>query len=225
MRPLHVLTVLGASLFLGCSGPAPPRAPTSNGSSEPSADADGTRLAEDPPSHLRVAILAGGCFWCLEGPLERIAGVGEVLSGYTGGDVEHVTYRQIGRGSTGHVEAVRVVYDPAQVTFAQILEVFVRNIDPTQDDGQFCDRGTQYRSAIFVANAEERVAAEAALASARATLGRAVVTEIRDVAPFWVAEDYHQDFYRTHPDRYHSYHEHSGRREFLRAHWGPDADY
>lgn len=220
MRPLHVFGVLGASLFLGCSEPAPPRAPAHSGSPGPHATSDGTRQAEAPPAHLRVAILAGGCFWCLEGPLERIAGVGEVLSGYTGGDVDHVTYRQIGRGNTGHVEAVRVVYDPAQVTFAQILEVFVRNIDPTQDDGQFCDRGTQYRSAIFVANAEERAAAEAALARAREVLGRAVVTEIRDVAPFWVAEDYHQDFYRTNPSHYQRYRTGCGRDARLEQLWG-----
>jgi peptide-methionine (S)-S-oxide reductase len=170
-----------------------------------------------------VATLAGGCFWCLEGPLEAVRGVGEVYSGYTGGALEHVTYQQIGRGDTGHVEAVRVVYDPTQVTYAQLLDVFVHNIDPTQDDGQFCDRGAQYRSAIFVANSEERAAANEALRAAGARLGVRVVTEVRDAGPFWLAEDYHQDFYRTHAAHYQRYRAGCGRDARLEALWGSSA--
>lgn len=231
MRPLHVLSVLGASLFLGCSEPAPPRA-----SSGPVYDpnvpeerasatsaSEGTVLAEAPPPNLRVAIVAGGCFWCLEGPFERMPGVGDVLAGYTGGGEEHPTYRQIGRGNTGHVEAVRIVYDPTVVTYAQIVSAFLRNIDPTQNDGQFCDRGTQYRSFIFVANAEERAIAEAALRTASETLGQTVATEIRDAGPFWIAEDYHQDYYRTHAAQYTQYRNACGRDQRLEELWGTEA--
>lgn len=221
------LAVAGALSLVACSDPvAPPRAQSGGGSgAQPSTsgDGEGTRLAEAPPAPLRVAILAGGCFWCLEGPLESVPGVGEVFSGYTGGHVDHVTYQQIGRGDTGHVEAVRVVYDPQQVTYAQLLEVFVRNIDPTQDDGQFCDRGTQYRSAIFVSNAEERAAAEAALRAAADRLGRPVVTEIREAGAFWLAEDYHQDFYRTHAAHYQRYRTGCGRDARLEQLWGSAA--
>lgn len=233
MRPLDVFLVLGASLFLGCSdSPAPPRSPShpidpnvAQPAERLETPAGGTVLAEAPPPNLRMAIVAGGCFWCLEGPFERIPGVGDVLAGYTGGEERHVTYRQIGRGDTGHVEAVRIVYDPAQVTYAQIVDTFLRNIDPTQNDGQFCDRGTQYRSIIFVANAEERAVAEAALAAASQTLRRTLSTEIRDAGPFWIAEDYHQDYYRTHAAQYNQYRAACGRDERLEQLWGPSESH
>lgn len=220
--------IAGALSFLACSDPvAPPRAPSgrahASGDGEHAESGEGTRLAEDPTPPLRAAVFAGGCFWCMEGPLEAVPGVGEVFSGYTGGALEHVTYQQIGRGNTGHVEAVRVIYDPAQVTYARLLEVFVRNIDPTQDDGQFCDRGTQYRSAIFVASDEERAAAQAALRAAAEALGRTVVTEVREAGPFWLAEDYHQDFYRTHRAHYERYRLGCGRDARLRELWGEAA--
>ena len=167
-----------------------------------------------------MAVFAGGCFWCMEGPFESLDGVSSVLSGYTGGRVERVTYQQLGHGGTGHYEAVYVVYDPARVTYAALLETFFHNIDPTQGDGQFCDRGEQYRSAIFVANDTEREAARAAIERVRRELSRDVVTEVLDVAPFWVAEDYHQDFYRTHPNHYQRYRRGCGRDARLEQLWG-----
>jgi peptide-methionine (S)-S-oxide reductase len=171
------------------------------------------------------AIFAGGCFWCMEKPFETVPGVVSVTSGFTGGDVPGATYDEVSRGGTGHFEAVRVVYDPTRVSYAALLEVFFHNVDPTQGDGQFCDRGDQYRSAIFVHDARERDEARAALKRAHATLHAPVVTQILDVVPFYVAEDYHQDFYRTHPERYTSYRLGCGRDARLRALWDESASH
>lgn len=172
------------------------------------------------PAGRAEAIFAGGCFWCMERPFEELDGVYEVVSGYTGGHVPRPTYEAVSGGDTGHYEAVRVVYDPARITYARLLEVFVHNVDPTQPNGQFCDRGAQYRTAIFVGDARERAEATAALARAQARLGASLATEVRDRAPFYVAEDYHQDFYRTHPDRYAAYRLSCGRDARLRDLWG-----
>lgn len=169
------------------------------------------------------AIFAGGCFWCMEGPFEAIDGVSSVTSGYTGGPTAGPTYEQVSSGSTRHAEAVRVVYDPARVSYERLLEVYWRNVDPTQRDGQFCDRGPQYRTGIFVVDAEQRRLAEASKRAIASRLGRPVVTEIVDATPFWVAEDYHQDYHRTHPARYRSYRAGCGRDRRLRELWGPAA--
>ena len=185
----------------------------------------GTQEAQPPRRGLAVAVFAGGCFWCMEKPFEQLDGVGDAVSGYTGGSERAPTYRQVSSHGTGHVEAIRVIYDPERVTYGRLLEVFWHNIDPTQDDGQFCDRGNQYRSAIFVANAEERRAAERSKREAQGQLGRRVVTEIRDAAPFWIAEDYHQNFYRTNPAHYQRYRTGCGRDDRLRALWGEHAGH
>ena len=218
MQPLHSQTLAAALIVIGlsaCSSPTradPPRsAPV----------AEGATVAAPPLAEGRAeAVFAGGCFWCMEGPFEALEGVDSVLSGYTGGRVSGPSYRAVSAGSTGHAEAVRVVYDPSRVSYAQLLEVFWHNIDPTQRDGQFCDHGTQYRTGIFVASDEERQQAEASRDRAAAALGRAIVTEITPATTFWVAEDYHQDFHRTHPERYHSYREGCGRDRRLRELWG-----
>lgn len=142
------------------------------------------------------AYFAGGCFWCIEADFERLPGVAEVLSGYTGGTTENPTYRQVTGGNTGHYEAVEIQYDPDLVSYEQLLYAFFRSVDPTDADGQFCDRGDSYRTAIFVSNAEERAAAAAALARAERDLRQEIVTPILDASTFYEAEDYHQDYYK-----------------------------
>ena len=174
-------------LALGCSGR--------------SVAADPTVAAGPPGQGEAVAVFAGGCFWCMEGPFEKLPGVLSVESGYVGGKIKGPTYQQVAMGRTSHIEAVRILYTPSTIDYDRLLDVFWRNIDPTQDDGQFCDKGAQYRSAVFVATEEERRAAEASKKKAQSTLGQTVVTEIRDAATFWLAEDYHQDFYKTNPTR------------------------
>jgi len=142
-------------------------------------------------------IVAGGCFWCVEADFEKVKGVREVISGYTGGDVANPTYKQVVRGGTGHYEAVRILYDPGQVTREQLLHLFFRSIDPFDAGGQFCDRGESYRSAVFVSDTAERRAAEVAKSEAEAALGQKVVTPILEAGRFWQAEDYHQDYYKS----------------------------
>ncbi|WP_397541608.1 peptide-methionine (S)-S-oxide reductase MsrA [Roseovarius salis] len=145
----------------------------------------------------RILTVAGGCFWCVEADFESVSGVTEVVSGYTGGTVENPTYKQVVRGGTGHYEAVQIHYDPAQVSKEQLYHLFFRSIDPTDPGGQFCDRGPSYRTAIFVETQAQRDAAEAAKARAEAQLGQTVVTPILDAGPFYEAEEYHQDYYKS----------------------------
>jgi len=169
----------------------------------------------------RQAVFAGGCFWCLEPPFEALRGVKSVVSGYTGGTVENPTYNQVSQGDTGHYEAVRVTYDSREISYEELLEVFWRNIDPTDRYGQFYDRGDQYKTAVFYGSAAERRLAE----RSRDQLERSgkfsepVVTEILPAATFYEAEEYHQDFYRKQPERYYSYAEGSGRKGFLAEVW------
>jgi peptide-methionine (S)-S-oxide reductase len=173
-----------------------------------------------PPPGTESAVFAGGCFWCMEPPFDALDGVLSTISGYTGGSVENPTYEQVSGGGTGHVEAVRVVYDPKRITYAQLLDVFWRNVDPLDDGGQFCDRGPTYRSAIFVRDAEGRRLAEDSAQRVGERLGRPVVTQIRDEAPFYAAEEYHQDYYRKNPIRYRFYRGGCGRDARLEALWG-----
>ena len=193
---------------------------------EPIAVREGGSPLEPPPRvGLAVATFAGGCFWCMEAPFERLPGVGEVVSGYTGGPEVGPTYEEVSAGDTGHAEAVRVVYDPSVITYERLLEVFWRNIDPTTVDQSFVDHGHQYRTGIFVHTPEQRAAA---LASKRALevanrFGAPIVTTIEDAGPFYRAEAYHQDFYRTTPVRYRSYRLGSGRDEYIERIWGPGA--
>jgi peptide-methionine (S)-S-oxide reductase len=143
-----------------------------------------------------TAYFAGGCFWCIEADFEKVDGVGDVISGFTGGTVANPTYRQVVGGGTGHYEAVEIAYDPAQVSYEDLLYAFFRSVDPTDAGGQFCDRGDSYRTAIFVETAAERAAAEAAKARAESELGREVVTPILDFDVFYPADEYHQDYYK-----------------------------
>jgi len=143
-----------------------------------------------------TAILAGGCFWCIESDFEKVRGVKSVVSGYTGGTTADPTYKQVTGGNTGHYEAVRITYDPDVVSYDQLLHAFFRSVDPTDPGGQFCDRGDSYRTAIFVANPDEQAAAEAAKARAQRDLGQRIVTPILDASTFYEAEEYHQDYYK-----------------------------
>jgi peptide-methionine (S)-S-oxide reductase len=171
------------------------------------------------------ATFAGGCFWCMEGPFDKIDGVVSTTSGYIGGKHPNPTYKEISAGWTGHTEAVEVVYDPKKVTYEQLLYVFWRNIDPTVKNQQFCDVGTQYRSGIFFHNDAQRVAAEAskaALTKTRTFRGD-IVTEITQATTFYEAEEYHQDYYMKNPVRYKYYRNGCGRDTRLKSLWGAEA--
>jgi peptide-methionine (S)-S-oxide reductase len=146
---------------------------------------------------IRTTVVAGGCFWCVESDFERVEGVIEVVSGFAGGTVPDPTYRQVVSGGTGHLEVVEITYDADILPYDQLLHLFLRSVDPTDAGGQFCDRGQSYTTAIFTETPEERRIAQAAIAMAEADLGQDVVTPLRDAAPFYPAEAYHQDYYRS----------------------------
>jgi peptide methionine sulfoxide reductase msrA/msrB len=173
------------------------------------------------PENTRTAVFAGGCFWCTESDFEKVDGVFEAVSGYTGGRMENPTYKQVSAGGTGHIEAVKITYDADKISYEQLLDIFWRHVDPTDAGGQFVDRGAQYRSAIFYATEEERQLAEASKKALAASgrFDRPVVTDILPLGPFYVAEDYHQDYYKKNPLRYNWYRSGSGRDRFLQATW------
>src|SRR5262245_55652184 len=175
-----------------------------------------------PPKTAR-AVFAGGCFWCMAAPFDKLPGVRSTTSGFSGGQTKNPTYEQVSAGVTGHAEAVQVLYDPQRVTYAQLLEVFWHNVDPLDRGGQFCDRGTQYRSAIFYGNEEERMEAEASKARVEQRLGKPVVTQIVPAGAFYPAEEYHQDFYQRNPVRYNQYRTGCGRDRRLKELWGSEA--
>jgi peptide methionine sulfoxide reductase msrA/msrB len=187
-------------------------------------------LAAADPSHgtekLGKATFAGGCFWCMEPPFEKLAGVKSVVSGYTGGAERDPSYRDVSSGRTGHAEAVEILYDPLVVSYEQLLDVFWRQIDPTDGGGQFVDRGSQYRTAIFTHDEEQRRLAaesrEALESSGRFSVP--IVTEILPAGPFYPAEEYHQDYYRKSPLKYKYYRWGSGRDRFLEKKWEDDID-
>ena len=169
------------------------------------------------------ATFAGGCFWCMEPPFDALDGVVSTTSGYTGGHTSNPTYEQVSAGKTGHAEAVEIMYDPRKVTYARLLEVFWRNIDPLTANAQFCDTGSQYRSGIFVHDAAQRKLAEASKDAVAQRLRKPIVTEITAASQFWPAEEYHQDYYKKNPIRYKFYSTSCGRERRLEAIWGPDA--
>ena len=169
------------------------------------------------------ATFAGGCFWCMEPPFDKLDGVLSTTSGYTGGQKVKPTYEEVSAGTTGHTEAVEIVYDPRKITYAQLLEVFWRNIDPTTPDRQFCDVGSQYRAAIFYHDETQRRLAEQSKQAAAERLRRPVVTQVVPAAPFYVAEEYHQDYYKKNPIRYRFYRAQCGRDQRLETIWGKGA--
>ncbi len=184
-------------------------------------------LAQSAGSTRAEAIFAGGCFWCLESDFDKVRGVVSTTSGYTGGSKPNPTYQEVSAGGTGHAEAVKVVYDPAKVTFAQLVEIFWRNIDPVTPNAQFCDHGSQYRSAIFYSSAAERAVIEKSRASLEATgrLKAPIVTEVAPASTFYPAEDYHQDFATKSPAKYKFYRWNCGRDQRLRVLWGDEAGF
>jgi len=179
---------------------------------------------KDHPETIETATFAGGCFWCTESDFEKVEGVVKVISGYTGGHVENPGYSEVSAGGTGHTEAIQVHYDPKKVTYADLLEVFWRHIDPTDPDGQFVDRGSQYRPAIFYHNDDQRKLAEASRGELDRSgrFDRPIAVEITRLQRFYPAEDYHQDYYRKSPVRYKFYRYNSGRDQFLKKVWSDE---
>ncbi len=181
---------------------------------------------EKDDAALQVATFAGGCFWCTEADFEKLPGVSRVVSGYTGGHVENPTYEQVSTGTTGHVEAVQVYYDPGKTSYGKILDYFWRHVDPTDPGGQFADRGSQYLTAIFYHNAEQKQIAE----ESKDALNRSgiftkpIATKIEAFNSFFKAEDYHQNYCARNPIRYNLYRSASGRDRFLEKTWGSDAE-
>ena len=174
--------------------------------------------------HLETATFAGGCFWCSESDFVKLPGVVEVVSGYTGGSKANPTYQEVSSGSTGHYEAVQVLYDPEKVTYRELLDAYWRHVDPTDNGGQFVDRGPQYRTAIFYHNQEQKRQAEASKSELARSgrFSRAVVTPIVPLTTFYKAEDYHQDYFKKSPLRYKAYRQASGRDQFIEKIWGDD---
>ncbi len=188
------------------------------------AGAPATQAAPAKPPRSERAIFAGGCFWCEETTFEGLPGVLSVVSGYTGGKAVNPTYEAVSAGGTGHAESVEITYDPAKVTYQRLLDVYWHNIDPTQANGQFCDHGTQYRSAIFYLDDAQKKAALASNRKLETTPQRwrgRIVTEIVPAGKFHPAEEYHQDFWKKSPERYFSYREGCGRDARLKELWGP----
>ncbi len=173
---------------------------------------------------LQRATFAGGCFWCMEPPFEKLDGVNDVISGYTGGHKNNPTYGEVSSGTTGHAEAVEFLYDPSVITYKELLNVFWRQVNPTDPDGQFVDRGSQYRTAIYYHTEEQKRLAE----QSKAALGKSgrykkpVVTEILPAERFYRAEDYHQDYYKNHSIKYKFYRYNSGRDRYLEKVWGDE---
>ena len=204
------LVAAGAALLIAASGlPALAQAP---------------KAAAAIPPGMAVATFAGGCFWCMEPPYDKLDGVLSTTSGYMGGPVKNPTYGDVSAGTTGHTEVVQVVYDPAKVKYEKLLDVYWRNIDPTVKDRQFCDTGTQYRTTIFVHTDEQKKLADNSKALLQMTkpFKEPIVTPIMAATEFWPAEDYHQDYYIKNPVRYNYYRTGCGRDARLKALWGSD---
>lgn len=182
----------------------------------------GQVIAQPDNSDQAVATFAGGCFWCMEPPFDELDGVSSTISGYIGGHVENPSYEQVTTGRTGHAEAMQVTYDPEVVDYATLLDVYWQNIDPLDSGGQFCDRGSSYRSTIFVHTAEQRELAEASKQEIAASgqLNGEIVTPIEEATTFYPAEEYHQDYYEKNPLRYRFYKWNCGREQRLEEVWG-----
>ncbi len=180
---------------------------------EESVSAEPAATAE--PQYL-TAVYAGGCFWCVEADLEKLDGVGDVVAGYAGGETENPTYRN----HSGHLEVVEAPFDPDVISYRELTDFFLRHIDPLDDGGQFCDRGHSYTTAIFYRNDEQKADAEAAIAAAEEELGQSIVTPARELDRFWLAEDYHQDYYKKNPVRYQFYRTGCRRDARVKQVWG-----
>jgi len=218
MRSILVFAiVLLAGVFVFRFANSKGNAMERQGKGEPAGEAQG---------NLRTATFAGGCFWCVEADFEKVDGVVEVISGYTGGHQENPTYQEVSAGGTGHVEAVQVTYDPAKVSYTQLLDYFWRHVDPTDPDGQFVDRGSQYRSVIFYHDEEQKRLAEESERELEKSgrFAKPIVTDILPFTKFYPAEEYHQDYYKKNPVRYKFYRWNSGRDQFLTRVWGEEKE-
>jgi len=197
-------------------------------------------FAQNAPAHARDVkemIVAGGCFWCVEADFDRVQGVIDVVSGFTGGNVRNPSYAEVVAGDTGHYEAVIISYDPHQVSYDQLLNLFLRSIDPTDAGGQFCDRGNSYRTAIFVSNRAESASAQAAISQAQADLGQNIVTPILNAKRFYLADEFHQNYYlgstivvtrqgpKTQAEAYNFYRQACGRDARITQLWGSAAPF
>ena len=212
LKPFSALVTLSLLAFAGCGTQSPAQA-----------DSVAPKAALSPatsPSNLATAIFAGGCFWCMEKPFDEIPGVVATTSGYTGGTLTNPTYEQVGRGGTGHFEAVKITYDPVKVSYQKLLDTYWRQVDPFDAFGQFCDKGETYLPAIFYANDTEKKAAEAAREVLYARFKKPIVVQILPAKAFYDAEGYHQDYYQKNPLRYAYYRNGCGRDARLRAVWG-----
>lgn len=181
-------------------------------------------IAAAPAGPRAVATFAGGCFWCMESPFDKLPGVDSVTAGYTGGHVRNPSYEEVSGGNTGHRESVQIIYDPNRISYAQLLEVFWHNIDPMDNAGQFCDKGPQYRAAIFYHDDTQKRLAEESKAALVKRFGR-VDTDIVAASDFYRAEEYHQHYYRKNPVRYKFYRFNCGRDQRLAAVWGSAAGH
>jgi peptide-methionine (S)-S-oxide reductase len=183
--------------------------------------AGATSLAAQQPEQpskgrTETAVFAGGCFWCVEADLEKLDGVGDVISGYSGGDLQNPTYEN----HDGHIEVVEAPFDPDVISYRELTDYFLRHIDVLDDGGQFCDRGYTYTTAIFYNSEDQRKDAEAAISAAEAELGKSIVTPVRALDKFWIAEGYHQDYYKRNKLRYRYYRTSCGRDRRVKAVWG-----
>ena len=181
----------------------------------------GASFAED----IRTAVVAGGCFWCVEADFDKVEGVIGTVSGFSGGHVENPGYRQVVRGGTGHLEVVEITYDADVLSYDRLVHLFLRSIDPLDAGGQFCDRGESYTTAIFAMSEDEKAVAGKALKAAEAELGQPLATSLRDFEAFYSAPDKHQDFYKKSPLRYTTYRQGCGRDARVRAVWGDAAAF
>jgi peptide methionine sulfoxide reductase msrA/msrB len=203
-----ILNILFLLVIVGCQNPQ-------------NYESTGSDTMNKQSNNLETATFAGGCFWCTESGFEKVDGVVEVISGYTGGHKENPTYEEVSSGGTGHIEAVQVLYDPTKITYRDLLDVFWRHVNPTDAGGQFVDRGLQYRTAIFYHNKEQKRLAEESRdeLTKSGRFEKPVVTEIVRFSAFYRAEDYHQDYYKKNPICYEHYRFHSGRDQFLKNVW------
>lgn len=170
---------------------------------------------------MEKAMFAGGCFWCMEPPFEALEGVSEVVAGYTGGNKANPSYEEVSTGKTGHIEAIQVTYDPSKISYPELLDVFWRSIDPTDESGQFADKGSQYKTAIFYHNNKQKKLAEESKNKLQNSgkFNKPIATKIIKASRFYKAEEYHQDYYKTNPERYEAYKEGSGRAGYLKKTW------
>ena len=225
------LVCVCVSLFVGCSQSASSSPPADQpaadeakaGDDSQTKEGQSAEAADSAETKTQIATFAGGCFWCMEPPFDKMDGVLRTTSGYIGGRVKDPTYKQVSSGSTGHLEALEIEFDPNRVTYEQLLTLYWHNVDPTQKGGQFCDRGSQYRTAIFYHDDEQKKLAQLSKQKMEKELGQRLHTELIEATDFYHAEEYHQDYYTKNPTKYKFYRWKCGRDAQLDRIWGDKA--